>query len=64
MLGVPHPFGQSRNRIVIEEDPSDPDLLRERRDEAMENAETLGLFTTGVATGTTTTAAVQGTNKD
>ncbi|KAF5245257.1 hypothetical protein FAUST_1912 [Fusarium austroamericanum] len=64
MLGVPHPFGQSRNRIVIEEDPSDPDLLRERHGEAMEDIETIGVFTTGVATGTTTTAAVQGTNKD
>ncbi|KAK1511378.1 uncharacterized protein CCOS01_15140 [Colletotrichum costaricense] len=61
---VPHPFGQSRNRIIIEEDPSNPNLLRERRDEAMENAEQAGLFTSGAVVGATTTAAVQDTNRD
>ncbi|CAF3655753.1 unnamed protein product [Fusarium graminearum] len=64
MLGVPHPFGQSRNRIIIEEDPSDPDFLRERRDEAMENADKFGLVTSGMIIGGTTTGAVQDTNKD
>ncbi|CAG1992413.1 unnamed protein product [Fusarium graminearum] len=64
MLGVSHPFGQSRNRIIIEEDPSDPDFLRERRDEAMENGERVGLVTSGIIIGGTTTGAVQDTNKD
>ncbi|KAJ4127842.1 hypothetical protein NW768_008120 [Fusarium equiseti] len=64
MRRVPHPFGQSRNRIIIEEDPLDPDKLRECRDEGMENIQDGALIAGSGILGAGTLAVAQDTNKD
>lgn len=54
------PFGHSRNKIIIERDPTNPDVLRERRDEAAEAAKEASAFVGGAAIGATTSNAAQG----
>ncbi|KAK1977734.1 heterokaryon incompatibility protein-domain-containing protein [Colletotrichum cereale] len=64
ILNVPHPFGQGRNRILVEQDPLDPDKLRESRNQAMEAAQQVAMITGAGAAGAAAHAALQETNKD
>ncbi|KAK7409639.1 hypothetical protein QQX98_008154 [Neonectria punicea] len=64
ILNIPHPFGQGRNRIQIEQDPSDPDKLREHRNQAMEAAGTGAVVVSAGAFGAAAHAASQETNRD
>ncbi|TEA11432.1 hypothetical protein C8034_v007451 [Colletotrichum sidae] len=60
---VPHPFGVSRDKIRIEQDPSVPGGIREVRDRDLEVAENAGLMGSAAATGAALHAASQETNK-
>ncbi|KAF6824072.1 hypothetical protein CPLU01_11068 [Colletotrichum plurivorum] len=61
---TPHPFGQGRNKIEIEQDKSDPSKIIEVRNRGMEAAAQLGVVAGAGAAGAVMQAGSQEKDKD